>query len=199
MTAFASLDSQHLVAAPGALPHCPHSRMHFGLDRAYCPDCKQGFSPKTPQYKALLTEASTAMVAAALAKAEPDCRDSDATIDQLPGTPEREYEVSESSGGRPDSVLGDAFTSAQADASVPQNKLGVDSKHTPASGWIEKYTKRQQYEYYRYCWQPSHKEKPKRLHIPSDSGKLIAVRQAIGTGQSPAQIQQLIKSWVKSK
>lgn len=186
MTAYASLDSQHLVPRPGALPHCHHSRMYLGLDSAYCPDCKRSFAPRTPEYKALLNEASAAIVAQALAKA---------TITEA--ATEQNFLASEGvcSGGRSDSVLGDDFTSAQASASVPQNKLGADSKHTPASGWIEKYVKRQQYEYYRYCWQPSHKEKSKRLHIPSDSGKLLAVRQAIQKKQSPSEIVQIIKSW----
>lgn len=54
MIASASLHSEQLAHAPAALPQCHHSRLHIGLDAAYCPDCKHSFGPRTEEYKACL-------------------------------------------------------------------------------------------------------------------------------------------------
>ena len=35
-------------------PVCAHQRMHFGLDRCHCPDCRKEFLPKSKEYKEAL-------------------------------------------------------------------------------------------------------------------------------------------------
>lgn len=161
---------------PAALPDCTHSRLSFGLDRAYCPDCRCGFSPSTPEYKALLAGVQQVLTANAteIVEALIDCRDSVETIEESTsvGSDERSERPPEDSSTRP-----------------PEHS----KKHTPASGWVEKYIVKRRWEYYRYCWQTSHKGKINRLHIPSDSGKLAAVREAISGGCSPQEISQLLK------
>lgn len=65
-------------------------------------------------------------------------------------------------------------------------------RHTSASGWIEKYLVQRRWEHHKYCWQPKHKGKKYRLHIPP--GKLLAVRRAIAKGESPLTISKMLTS-----
>lgn len=78
---------------------------------------------------------------------------------------------------------------------VQKNSSPRDSRHTPASGWIEKYLVKRKWEYYRYCWQSGHKGKINKLHISGDSGKLTAVREAISKGRPPEEIASLLKNY----
>lgn len=133
---------QQLVShSPAALPHpCAHPRLSIGLDHAYCPDCRRGFKPRTPEYQRAIA------------------------VEQRP--PEH-------------------------CSTRPPEK---SKRHTPASGWVEQYPVKQgRYHYYRYCWQLGHKGKIEKLHIPSDSGKLAAVRAAINAGRCPQEISQMLK------
>ena len=68
-----------------------------------------------------------------------------------------------------------------------------DSRHTPASGWVEKYLVKGRWEHHRYCWQLGHKGKTRQVHIPKDSGKLKAVRDAIAQRKSPLEIVEFLK------
>lgn len=59
MTAIPSFQckaQQQLAPTPAALPlpPCVHARLSIGLDQAYCPDCRCGFKPKTPEYKSAI-------------------------------------------------------------------------------------------------------------------------------------------------
>ena len=172
MAAIASFNSEpqqlvsHSPAALPLLPSCTHARLSIGLDRACCPDCRREFKPKTPEYQsAMLPSRSGAVV---------EC------------PPEQSVSFDSAS------VLGDISKPVRAVVECPPEQ---SKKRKPACGWIEKYSKKQRWEYHRYCWQSGRNSKVSRLHIPSDSGKLLAVKSAIASGKSPLEIEQLIKSW----
>lgn len=200
-----SFSVQQPTHAPAALPHCSHGRMHFGLDRAYCPDCKQDFTPKTPEYKALLNEASTAMVAQALAKEclkanfkeslseatllpgqalmslNANCRDSDATITEA---------ATEQT---------DSDTREFCSVATPNNAATEQFHH-----WVKPYcpSNRKDHTYYRYTWMEG--RKLRHIHIKGGNTKsalAIArasqVEAAITDGKSPAQIEQMIESFIE--
>ena len=175
-----TFSTQQPVHAPAALPHCNHSRMNLGLDRAYCPDCKRGFTPRTPEYLALLNEASAAMVAQALAKAD------DSDLRERTDTP-LVTSAQDMSGATPDSVSGADLTGTQ--------------KSAPDIHWLETYTPAKRKDsYYRYVWMEG--RKLHHLHIRGGGvSKALAMQRkqqieaAIKSGKSPAQIEQMIKSF----
>jgi hypothetical protein len=135
-----SLPLNSPVAAADSFPKpkCNHESLHFGLDAAYCPSCRESFAPHSKEYKSVIA---------------------------LP--PEQ---------------------------SLPQKCSGV--RHT-SSGWIEKYMVRRRWEHHRYCWS-DRGGKVIRVHIPRDSGKLLAVRKAIEAGHKPEEIVRLLKAIAKT-
>lgn len=74
-----------------------------------------------------------------------------------------------------------------------------ETQSRQAAGWVEKYRVKNRWEYHRYCWQSGRKGKVHQTHIPCDSGKLTAVKEAITQGRTPQEIEQLIKSWSAGK
>ena len=186
MTAFLSCEcvAQPLVVAPlpEALPllPCAHARLSIGLDRAYCPDCKGEFTPRTREYKRAIAPYSlTSEVVAP---------------EQLP------IIIARSSEGE---ITGAQFCSgAKAKASQ-----GVDFRGAPKSApeqkhWVEIYSpsNRKDHKYYRYMWMEG--RKILHRHIPGGNTKspdaiarALGIKSAIASGQSPRQILHLIKSW----
>lgn len=124
---------------------CEHSRIHAGLDAAYCPDCKRSFSQRSKEYKNALR----------------------------PRPPEHSHSRS---------------------VPVPQN-TPTNSRAClqSGSGWIEKYLVKGRWEHHRYCWQAGRKGKVHRLHIPSNSGKLLQVKRAIALHYKPEEIVRLLR------
>ena len=202
MTASAPLRKQPVPQRSAALPHCSHSRMHFGLDRAYCPDCKRDFRPKTPEYKAFLNEASTAMVAQQIAKQE--CLNANIIPDSSEAAPYigQAKQCLNANRQGSDATMTEV-ASEQIPSSIEPNCSGADSIRVAPehNHWVEIYSPstRPNCKYFRYMWMEGRKLKHKHIggNIKSDRAtKLkLEVEQTIKAGKTPGQIVEMMKSW----
>ncbi|MDZ8052967.1 MAG: hypothetical protein RMX68_005835 [Aulosira sp. ZfuVER01] len=89
-------------------------------------------------------------------------------------------------------------------AQVNRDTKKVAPQHDKQTHWVEKYWVQREgnkYWYYRYCWMTGRKKH--RRYIGSVESAIaknrkLEVESAIADGESPAEIENLIRSWRKS-
>ncbi len=202
---------QQLATTPAALPNCAHARLSIGLDQAYCPDCRRGFSPKTPEYGRAI----------ALPLDRTDCADSICTIEPavtkngsgVPGCGSLSLvdEPPLSLVDEPPLSLVDEPPLSPVDE--PQNPTPKSQPEpTPEPKtvistvqWVESYpTKKGLHHYYRFRWldEPNDIRSGGHRHICGGNihsslalARKAEIESAIALGQSPREILHLMKSW----
>ena len=199
---------------------CAHAQLHVGLDAAYCPDCRESFSPHTKEYQWAVNRDRTCDIALVHPGEPGSVREQ--LLCNSDSAPEHLYQpgglpgsVQDWPRSAPDTV---ALTSTSGatpkqdwprsapDTVAPTFVSGATQESAPdTKHWVEAYSPgRRDKSYFRYVWMRG--RKLNHVHIPGGHVRSLAaaermaeVEQAIDAGKSPEEIINLIKLWRSAK